>query len=82
MAAAVARFICLEVAHMARAFPGCWFLTAGRQAALVAVMRIEMVVYVAAKISRAMEPGTGTDKDAVHKPFRAYAAPGLRCCRV
>ncbi len=37
----------------------------------IAVVWIVAVIYMAAKASVAMEPGAGSDKDAIHKPLRS-----------
>jgi hypothetical protein len=42
----------------------------------ISVMHIEMVVHMAAKVSRAVEPRAGTNEDAACKPLRAVLAVG------
>jgi len=44
--------------------------------AAVSVMNIEMIVDVAAKVCRAVEPRAGTNEEAVREPFRAVVAVG------
>ena len=45
-----------------------------RHFAVIAVMRVEMIIYVAMKIARAVEPPASADEGAVIKPFRAVVA--------
>jgi hypothetical protein len=52
------------------------FLAAGGHGALVAVVGVEVIVYVATEVLRAVEPGAGTDKDAAREPLRAVVAVG------
>lgn len=47
-----------------------------REAAAVAVMRIEAVIHVAVEASRAMEPWTGPDEESIREPFRSVIAIG------
>jgi hypothetical protein len=49
--------------------------------AAVPVMNIEMIVYVAAKVCRAVEPRTGTNEDAASEPLRAVVAVGSAVVR-
>jgi len=43
---------------------------------MVAVMRVEAIVYVAVKAMRAVEPGTGSEEDAADKPVGTIVAVG------
>ena len=45
-----------------------------RQRAPVAVVRVKVVVHVAAKSAGTMKPGTGADEDSPIEPFRAVIA--------
>jgi hypothetical protein len=44
--------------------------------ASIATLNIETIIYMAAKVSRAVKPRTGTHEDTTHKPFRAVVAVG------
>ena len=70
MAMPVMRFIAVKVGG--RMLPSCFNFVAGvRRRALVAVLGMVMVVYVAVEVGRTMEPGTGAYKGTASKPFRA-----------
>jgi hypothetical protein len=45
------------------------------------VMNIEVVVHVAAKVSRAVKPRAGANEDAARKPLRAVVAVGSAVVR-
>jgi hypothetical protein len=47
----------------------------------VSVMNIEMVVHVAAKVSRAVEPRAGTNENAAVEPLRTVVAVGSAVIR-
>jgi predicted DNA repair protein MutK len=47
----------------------------------ISVMNIEMVVHVAAKVSRAVKPRAGANEDAASKPLRAVVAVGSAVVR-
>ena len=68
VAASVPLFVTLEVGgvNTLRRFG---FFAAVRHRALIAVFRVEGVVYMAAKIARAVKPGSGADEDASGLPF-------------
>jgi hypothetical protein len=49
----------------------------------VAVIGMEMVIYMTTKVGRAVEPWAGTNEDTASKPFRAIVAVGstvIGCC--
>jgi hypothetical protein len=52
------------------------FLTGLRHGALVAVGWVEMVIYVAPEIGRAMKPWARANEDAANKPFGTVVAGG------
>jgi hypothetical protein len=43
---------------------------------VVTVVRVEVLVYPAVEAVGTVEPGTGSDKDAIGKPLRAVVAVG------
>jgi hypothetical protein len=47
----------------------------------VSVMNIEMVVYVTAKVSRAVKPRAGANENAVREPLRTVVAVGSAVIR-
>lgn len=75
MPASIAHFIPFEVRGVDM-FCRVRFLTALGHGALVAVLRMEMVVYMAAEIGSSMKPWARANEDAIHKPFRAVIAIG------
>jgi hypothetical protein len=48
----------------------------GRHCTFVAVIGMEMVIYMATKVGRAVEPWAGTDEDTAVEPLRAIVAVG------
>jgi hypothetical protein len=48
----------------------------GWHRAFVTVIRMEMVIYMAAKVGGAVKPWAGTNEDTTSKPFRAIVAVG------
>jgi hypothetical protein len=51
-------------------------LTTLRQWPMVAMVRMEMIIYPSVEIVRAMKPWPGADEHAVDKPFRTVIACG------
>jgi len=52
------------------------FLTALRRWALIAVFRMETVIYMALEFGSAMKPWAGANEDVPIKPFRTVVARG------
>ena len=50
------------------------FVTDVRHRALIAMLRMEMIVYGPVKFFRSVEPGTRSDEDATSEPFRTVVA--------
>jgi hypothetical protein len=73
VASPVASFVSVEVVET--------LLSAARQRPMVAVSRVEAVVYVAVEAVRTMEPGTGSKKQAADKPVGAVVAVGSAVIR-
>jgi hypothetical protein len=73
MAVTVAGFVAVEVLERGRA--------ALRKRTVVAVVRVEAVIYVAVKAVRTVEPGAGTEKDATDEPVRSVVAVGRAVIR-
>jgi hypothetical protein len=73
---AVMHFISTEVVHMIDViFPSTPFAPLG-QVPSVAVMNIEMIIYVAVEVMRAMEPRASANEDAAYKPLRSVVSIG------
>ena len=72
MTVAVAHFVAFEVFDVVNGSGGV--LAAGGIWAVVSVVRMEMIVDVAVKTLRAVEPGANADEDAAVKPLRAVVA--------
>jgi len=73
VAVAIARLIGVEVVELLIAAPGQW--------SVITVTRIEAVIDVAVETAVAMEPGTGSDEDAVIEPVRPIVAIGRAVIR-
>jgi hypothetical protein len=56
------------------ALGGIWFLATLREWALIAMLGMEMVIYMAAEIFSAMKPRANANEDPVIKPLRAVVA--------
>ncbi len=72
MSASIALLISLKVFRRSAAAPGA--LAVNRHAAIVAVIWIEAVVYMAVEVGAAMKPRANADKGTAMKPFRAVVA--------
>src|ERR1700678_2635850 len=75
VAASIPLFVSLEVAFVDTLRRLC-LLAFVRHWAFVAVFRMETVVYMAAKIARAMKPWAGADEYVPAEPFRAVVTRG------
>jgi len=80
MAAAIAFFVALE-AGAGDAFCRLGLFAAFWRGALIPVLRIVTVVYVATKSVNATEPGANANKGSAIKPFRAVVAGGSAIIR-
>ena len=67
--APIAHFISLEVLHVSRRPRRIWSFTAGRHGPVIAVLGMEVIIYVAAETFRAMEPGADADKYSATEPL-------------
>lgn len=56
-------------------------LASPRERPMVTVVRIEVIVYVTAKMFRPMEPRSRSNKDTARKPFRSVVSVGRACIR-
>lgn len=73
---AVAHFIAVEVFHVVHAIVYVPMLAARRQMPVIAVMRIEVVIHMAAEVHWPVEPWAGADEHAIREPFRPVIAIG------
>jgi hypothetical protein len=73
VAASIAHFISFEIS---RGSGMLWSrsLAALRHWAFVAVIGMEVIIHMTAKVGGTMKPGSGTDEDAAGKPFRAVVS--------
>src|ERR1035441_5124126 len=74
VAASIPRFISLELIGGSALRGG--FLASFWQRAVIAVLRIEGIVYVALEVAGAMKPRSNADEYAAIEPFRAVVAVG------
>ena len=76
MAAAIARLIAFEVGVFVEMIRRVGLVAALRQLAFIAVFDIEMAVYLAVEVARAMKPRTRANERTAGEPFRAVVAVG------
>jgi hypothetical protein len=80
VAMAAADYVSSTVAHFVAAEVGVTVVdgvfSAVRPCAVVAVVDVEAVIYIAVEVMRAVEPGAGSDEDAAVEPFRSVIAVG------
>lgn len=72
---AAAGFVSMECMTMAISIEAA-MLSAMRQWAMVAVVRIKMIVHVAVESVWSVEPWTRSKEDPIHKPLRSVIAVG------
>jgi hypothetical protein len=75
VAAAVAGFVAFEVLGRSGML-GRGTFAAGGKSAFIAVIGMEMVVYLTMKVGRAVEPPPCADEDAAGEPLRTVVAVG------
>jgi len=76
VAASIAHFVSFEVGDLIDVLIRIGFLTTGWPGAVIAVLGMETVIYMAAKTFRAMEPRTDANENATREPLRAIVAVG------
>ena len=74
--APIAHFVSFEVLNLIEMLIRVGFLTASWLGAVIAVLRMEMVIYVAVEACRAVKPRASADEDATGKPLGAVVAVG------
>jgi hypothetical protein len=78
VATSISHFIPFEVCNLIdTVFRFGSFATLGHWT-LIAVIGMEIVVYMTLKVGRAMKPLASTDEDAALKPLRAVVAVGAQ----
>jgi len=73
MAASIPHFVAFEVRAI-DTFCRLGFLASGWHRALIAMRRMEMVIYVALELSCAMKPGAGANESVSAEPLWAVIA--------
>src|ERR1700733_14562332 len=81
MAASVAHFISFEVGGFFGSLFGFAFVANFWSGALISVLRIEAVIYVAREMFVAVKPGAPADEDSASKPFWSVVAVGCASVR-
>jgi len=76
VAVSVTHLVAVEVFHVFGMKVGARRFATGGVWAVIAVLGMEVVIYVAVEVIRAMKPGTSTDEDTTTKPLRAVVAVG------
>jgi len=80
VAASVPHFVSLEVRDIDMLCRVRMFASR-RHGALITVLRMEVVIYMAVKFSRAMKPWASSNKNAPIEPFRTVIAVGRTVIR-
>jgi hypothetical protein len=76
VAASIPHFVSFEVGNLIERPSRFGFVATVRLGAVITVLRMETVVYVALEVGSTMKPGANTNEDATCKPFRAVVAVG------
>ncbi len=75
VAAAIAHFVSFE-AHRFNSLVWLWLIANLGRGTLIAVIRMETVIYVAGELLSTMKPGPGADEDSTGKPLRTVVSIG------
>jgi hypothetical protein len=81
VAAPIPHFVSFEVRNFIRMICRVRPVAGMRHGAFVSMVRMEMIVHVAAEIRGAVKPGASANEDTTHKPFRAVIAVGSASIR-
>ena len=76
VAVSVAHFVSFEVVDLIETLSRLGLIATGRPWAVIAVLRMEMVIYGAVEACRAVKPRASADEDATGKPLGAVVAVG------
>jgi hypothetical protein len=76
VAASIPHFISSEMVHLIDTVRWLGVIATVRYRASIATVNIEMVIYMAAKVSGAVKPWAGTDEDTAGEPFGTVVAVG------
>ena len=79
--ASVAHFVAFEVLNLIEMFIRIGFFATGWLWAVIAVLGMETVIYVAVEACSAMKPRASANEDAAGKPFWAVVAVGRAVVR-
>jgi hypothetical protein len=71
MAVTVARLVSVEVIHVIHAVLRAGSFPASGRRSMVAIVGVEVIVYVTVEVGRAMKPRTSTDESTAGEPLRA-----------
>jgi hypothetical protein len=72
--ASIADFVSFEVGNLVNPLSRFGFVATVWHRAVIAMLRVETVVYVAVKFSGPMKPRASTNEDAARKPLRTVVA--------
>ena len=76
VAASIAHFVSFEVGNLIETLSRFGFIATGWPWAVIAVLRMEAVIYVSTEVGWAMKPRASPNEDATRKPFRVIVAVG------
>jgi hypothetical protein len=74
--ASITHFVPFEVGNLIETLSRLGFVATVWLWALIAVLRMETVIYVALEVVSAMKPRASANEDATRKPFRSVVAVG------
>ena len=76
MTASIPHFVSFEVGDLIETLSRLGFVATVWLWAVIAVLRMETVIYVSSEVVSAMKPRASANEDATCKPFRAVVAIG------
>jgi hypothetical protein len=76
VAVSIAHFVCFEVGNLIETLSRLGLIATGRPWAVIAVLRMETVIYVAMEVGWAVKPWARPNEDTSYKPFRAIVSIG------
>ena len=74
VAVSIAHFVCFEVGDLIETLSRLGPIATGWPWAVIAVLRMETVIYVAMEVGWAVKPRARPNEDPSYKPFRATTA--------
>jgi hypothetical protein len=76
VAVSITHFVCFKVRNLIQTLSRFGPIATGWPWAIITVLRMKTVIYVAMEIGRAVKPRASTNEDASRKPLRAIVPIG------